>query len=44
MLDKGIDEKEAKPGSDLERGCDRGRALEAMAAFETGVDNSQVEA
>ena len=37
MQDKGVDKKEAKLGSDLEWGCDRGRALDAIAAFETGV-------
>lgn len=37
MQDKGIDRKEEKPDSDLEWGCDRGSALEAMAALETGV-------
>jgi len=37
MQKKNVNKKEEKPNPDLEWGCDRGRALEALAALETGV-------
>jgi len=37
MQKKNVNKREEKPNPDLEWGCDRGRALEALAALETGV-------